>query len=104
MIHVEFEQNSGSQHKATIIDSIKLPSNMPAIEFRRAVIQAMELDMETARLTYSITGQVGKPITYGFNTQSQVDDAKQKVLGAIARARSKQKGLLIKNAVSCPID
>ncbi|CEL61342.1 hypothetical protein RSOLAG1IB_09955 [Rhizoctonia solani AG-1 IB] len=75
---------------------------MPTIEFRRAVIQAMELDMETARLTYSITGQVGKPITYGFNTQSQVNNAKQKVLGTIARARSKQKGLLIKNADPVP--
>ncbi|KAF8686066.1 hypothetical protein RHS04_00389 [Rhizoctonia solani] len=102
MIRVEFEQNSGSQHKGTVVDSIQLPSKMPAVEFRTTVIELMELDVETARLTYSITGQVGKPITYAFNTLSQVEDAKQKVLSAIARARSKQKGLLIKNADPVP--
>ncbi|GAB1516978.1 hypothetical protein RhiTH_000021 [Rhizoctonia solani] len=48
------------------------------------------------------TTEVGKPITYAFNTLSQVEDAKQKVLSAIARARSKQKGLLIKNADPVP--
>ncbi|EUC54559.1 hypothetical protein RSOL_056660, partial [Rhizoctonia solani AG-3 Rhs1AP] len=99
MIRAEFELHSESQNQPTVIDSIELPSNMPPLDLRRAILDAMGLDAETARLTYSITGQVGKATTYSFNTLSQVEDAKQNVLGAISRARSKKKGLLIKNAV-----
>jgi hypothetical protein len=100
MIKVEFELHSAHQNQSTIVDTMQLPSNMLPAEFRRVIVEAMGLDIQTAQLTYSVTGQVGRPTLRMFNSDPQVESAIKDVTGAMSRARSKQKGLLVKNAVS----
>lgn len=99
MVSIEFERGSNLANQPTVVDTMKLPSNMSATEFRHAIVDAMGLDIEVARLAYTITGKIGRPVSRAFNTDEQVNYAKHDVLGAMSRARSKQKGLSIKNLV-----
>lgn len=99
MISIEFERGSNLVNQPTVIDTMKLPSNMSATEFRWAFVSTMGLDNKVAQLAYTAIGKVGRPVSRAFNTDEQVDPAKRDTLGVMPRAQTKEKSLSIKNMV-----
>ncbi|KAG9095847.1 hypothetical protein FRC06_009357 [Ceratobasidium sp. 370] len=64
----------------------------------------MGLGEGTANLVYIIGGLIGRQIPHAFNTEAQVQAAIEAVVGAILRAHSKKKGLVVTNLDPIPKD
>lgn len=99
MIEIQYDKNTNLKHKPTIRDTMTLPSNMSAKDFRRPIVEAMGLEDGTATLGYALSGGVGRPMKHVFNTEVQVQSGIEAVVGATLRARSKKKGLVVTNLV-----
>ncbi|KAG9077277.1 hypothetical protein FS749_010845 [Ceratobasidium sp. UAMH 11750] len=94
-IAVHYKSRSKAANKPPVYDVLALDSDLPRLQFRARVVEAMGLE-HPVELAYSIHGLTGKKqAQHAFDTESQVEHAIEEVLGHQRRSRSVKKGLEI---------
>ncbi|KAG9124329.1 hypothetical protein FRC07_012010 [Ceratobasidium sp. 392] len=100
MVTVHYLVHSDAADAVPMYDIAKIPSDLPAPQFRTQITNAMKID-QSAKLACAIYG-AGKKQRHAFDTDEQVEHAIKEDLGRQKRSKGGYKGLEIISITPAP--